>query len=363
MGIKEIIHNIRLKRRKRKVGNRYKRDITKHFKDLKTRRSLTSEQKREIQDFFKGLIGRKVSLYCHEYFYSRTGVYSKEYIPTDLYNVELLGRANMLPYNPVFKDKNFTDVFLKGVRQPHTILKNINGYYYYEGEAVSREEAISRCQNMENVLIKPAGKNQGKGIEALTVKDGVTSIGGKSIGEVFDKYKKNFQIQERLKQHERMSALNPTSVNTIRILTFRSGMEILIIYAVVRIGKMGAFVDNQCAGGISTAIDENGKLSKFAFGGYDEDNITKTDTGILLEGYLLPSYDKVIEAVKKLHYQLPYYDLVGWDMAVAEDGEPVVIEWNTNTGLSQSAFGPGFGKYTERIIKELWKKPNWRKFL
>ena len=31
---------------------------------------------------------------------------------------------------------------------------------------------------------------------------------------------------------------------------------------------------------------------------------------------------------------------------------------NANTGLSQSAFGPGLGEYTERIIKELWPRQN-----
>ena len=159
-----------------------------------------------------------------------------------------------------------------------------------------------------------------------------------------------------------MSALNPTSVNTLRVLTFRSGMEILIVYVVVRIGKLGAVVDNQCAGGISTYVNEDGTIGKFAFGGYDEDNILKTDTGIILDGYQIPSFDKVLEAVKYLHYQLPYYDLVGWDMAIDENGEPVVIEWNTNTGLSQSAYGPGFGKYTERIIRELWGRKNNRIF-
>ncbi|MCH5221523.1 MAG: hypothetical protein J1F05_04240 [Muribaculaceae bacterium] len=356
MWLRNILNHFRLIRRKRAIANRYKHDITKHFKDLKNRRYLTKEQKKEIQAFYKPLIGRKVSFYCHEYFYSRTGVFSKEYIPTDLYNVELLTRANRLDLNLVYRDKNLTDVFLQGVKQPHTILKRMNGYYYFEGNAVSEEDAINYCSNLDDVLIKPSLLQQGEGIQSLTVTDGRTNINDYSLKQLFHIYGDNFQIQEKLKQHERMRALNPTSVNTIRIVTYRSDMEVLLIYAVVRIGKPGAVIDNQCAGGISAIIDENGRLGKYGFGGYDVDNILQTDSGIVLEGYQIPSYDKAVDTVKRLHLQLPFYDIIGWDIAIDESGDPALIEWNTKVGLSQSAFGPGFGKYTERIIKELWKK-------
>jgi D-alanine-D-alanine ligase-like ATP-grasp enzyme len=77
-----------------------------------------------------------------------------------------------------------------------------------------------------------------------------------------------------------------------------------------------------------------------------------------LEGYQLPSYDKAIEMVKRLHLKLPFFNLVGWDVAIQENGEPVLIEFNTNPGLSQSAFKSGMGEYTERIIRELWPRPN-----
>lgn len=334
--------------------------ITKHFKDLEHRRKLTKAQKKEVQDFYISMIGKKVPLYCHEYFYSRTGFFSKEYVPKDFYHCELVPRANNHLKSSAYNDKNICDLLFPGENIVHSILKNMNGYYYYENEPVSEEEAILRCQNLKNVIIKPSNKNHGRGVMLLTVKDGIANIESKTIGQIFKDYKKDFIVQEWVKQHERMAALNPTSVNTIRVLSYRSGMEVLIIYSVVRIGRMNQVVDNQCAGGISTTIDEEGKLGKKAFGGYSEDNIEKTDTGIVLEGYQLPSYDKAIEMVKRLHLKLPFFNIVGWDVAIQEDGEPVLIEFNTNPGLSQSAFGSGMGKYTERIIRELWPRPNTR---
>ena len=215
---------------------------------------------------------------------------------------------------------------------------------------------------MDRVIIKPSRESQGHGVQLFSSKDGKTTLDGLTVADLFKQYKKNFLIQECVKQHERMAALNPTSVNTLRILSYRSGMEVLIIYSVVRIGRMNQVIDNQCSGGISTTISKDGKLGKEAFGGYSEDNITKTDTGIVLDGYQLPSYEKAIELVKKLHMRLPFFNLVGWDIAIEESGEPILIEFNTNPGLSQSAFCSGMGEYTERIIRELWPRPNtWLK--
>ena len=342
----------------------YKKKITKNFKDLEVHRKLSAEQKREVQEFYKSMIGREIDLYSHEYFYSRTGVFSKEYVPTNLYHCEILPRANMHPYNAAYEDKNMCDVLFPKDKVAHTILKNMNGYFYLEGEPVTETEALKFCHNIDDVVIKPSLAYSGQGVQSLVVKDGITNIDNLTIEQLFHNYGKNWLIQKKVKQHAGMSALNPTSINTMRILSYRSGMEILIVYSVIRIGRKGQVIDNQCAGGISTTITKEGKLGKYAFGGYSTDNVEKTDTGVVLDGYKLPSYDKAVAFVKELHYQLPFFNLIGWDVAMQENGEPILIEWNARPGLSQSAFCSGMGEYTERIIRELWprentKHPNW----
>lgn len=353
-----FISRLIVKTRKSLEMRRRKLKITKNFKDLKERKKLTREQKKEIQDFYKSMIGRKVPLHCHEYFYSRTGYFTKEYVPANFYHCELVPRANIHSAGGILGDKNMCSLLFPNENIAHSILKNINGYYYYEGKPVSEEEAVAACQNMGKVVIKPSKESKGHGVQLFEVKDGVTTLDGKTIGQLFHQYKKNFLIQECVRQHKDMAALNPTSLNTLRILSYRSGMEVLIIYSVVRIGRNGQVIDNQCAGGISTTISKDGKLGKTAFGGYSEDDITKTDSGVTLDNYQIPSYDKAIEMVKRLHLKLPHFNLVGWDVAIQEDGSPILIEFNTNPGLSQSAFKSGMGEYTERIIRELWPRPN-----
>ena len=227
---------------------KFEKRITKNFKNLEHHRKLSDEQIKEVQDFYINIIGKKIPLYCHEYFYSRTGIFSKDYVPNNIYHCELIPKANQTRLQLAYGDKNMCDLLFPGENIVHSILKNMNGYYYYEGKPVSEEEAVSLCQNMDKVIIKPSRKSGGNGVQVFSAKNGITDLSGKSIKQLFNEYNNNFTIQDWIHQHERMAALNPTSVNTIRVLSYRSGMEVLIIYAVVRIGRSGSVIDNQCAG-------------------------------------------------------------------------------------------------------------------
>lgn len=332
------------------------------FKKVKERRTLTKQQQQEVLNYYRKLTGKTVPLIDHEYFYSRTGQYSKEYMPIGLYEADIIGKANRLDCYNSYSDKNLDEVLLPNVRHPHSILKNVNGYFYFEGNPVSKEEALRLCQNIGEVVFKPSLATKGEGVIKINVRNGISDKDGLSMEDLFNQYQKDFLIQETVHQHETMAALNPTSVNTIRILTYRSGMDVLIVYAVVRIGREGQVIDNQSAGGMSTQIDADGRLCKYAFGVAGDDMIERTDSGIVLEGYEIPSYKEAIEIVKKLHYNLPLFDLVGWDIAICEDGEPILIEWNGEPGPSQTACRTGFGSLTERIITEVWDRPNTRTY-
>lgn len=331
------------------------------MKKVRNRKILTPKQKEEIISYYQKLTGKKVSPIYHEYFYSRTGKYSKEYMPVTLYNADIIGRANNLTAGGILSDKNFDDIILPMMKHPKSILKNINGYFYHEGRPISNAEAVEICQNIDIAIIKPSQGAKGGGIRRISIVQGKTSE-GESTEELFAKYEKNFIIQECVQQHEQMSALNPTSINTLRIMTYRSGMDVYVVYAVVRIGRKGQVIDNQSKGGISTMINEDGTLCKYAFGVAGDDMIEKTDSGITLDGYQIPCYQKVLDVVKRAHYRIPFCDIVGWDIAIDSNGDPVLIEWNSRPGPSQTACGTGLGKYTEKIITEVIQRKNTRKF-
>lgn len=347
-------------RKKRQAIKLRIKEVQEQYDNLPEKIELTKTQEKEIIDFYKKLTGIKVPLIWHKYYYSKTGRYAKEYLPESLYRYDLVGRANAFDYRNAYVDKNMLEVFLPGIRFPKPVVKNMNGYFYVNGQPVTEAEAARHIHNIDNVIIKPTLQRHGEGVRKLKVENGITNIDGKTVEQMFKVYKKNFIIQECVRQHERIAALNPSSLNTIRIVTYRSGMEIIVLFSSIRIGRMGCEVDNLASGGLSVVVHPDGTLGKTAYTLNNESSREKTDTGITLDGYLLPGFDKAIELVKNLHFKLPFFDIVGWDISVDQEEEPVVIEWNARTELSQLAYGPAFGENTERIIKELWPRENTR---
>lgn len=336
------------------------KQIEEKYNRLPVKKTLTPEQEKEITDFFYNLLGETVPTSWHKFCYSRNGIYSKEYLPMTVTR-KLIQWANKTDYRNAYADKNMLDIILPNAPHPKIIMKNMNGYYYVHGKPVTKQEAIEMCSNLGKVIIKPSLKSQGRDIRVVEINNGATNYNNLTVEKLFDLYDVNYCIQEIIEQHEQMKALNPSSVNTIRVLTYRSGMEILVLYTAIRIGRKDSVVDNESSGGISAVIYPNGTVGKFAISKPEDGQLEKTDTGIVLDGYVVPSYDKAINLVKEQCFNLPFFDIVAWDVAIGKDGEPIIIEWNVFPGLSQSACGPALGNYTERVINELKEKRIKRK--
>lgn len=157
----------------------------------------------------------------------------------------------------------------------------------------------------------------------------------------------NHLIQEYIIQHEDMSRLNPSSVNTIRIVTTRWNTETHILGALVRIGaEKDSIIDNASQGGTFVGITEDGKLKKY--GKYFDKPREEIHpvTGIKYEGYKIPYWKEAVDLVKSLH---PYFyglATIGWDVAITPTG-PVILEINSNYCMKMLQMAVGG-------IKEKW---------
>lgn len=313
---------------------------------------LTQEQKKEINAYWKKLIGNEIPTYWHEYFYSRNGEFSVRYVPTCLYHSSLIYRLNMRPLTMAYTDKCSYDNYLPDVRRPETIIRNTNGYFFDARQPITRKEALERCKNLKDVVIKPSMIGMwGTGVRIISTNNGRIDE-KETVEELFDTFKENFIIQKKVIQHPEMSRLNPTSLNTLRVLSYHHGDEVVVLYAVVRIGRKDKLVDNETAGGINADIClDDGHIKDCAYGTPSEKRILTTDIGTVLKGFEIPAFNDVISTVKELHKRLPYFNLIGWDFGVDDSGKPVLIEWNRCPDLSQTAHGPAFGDMTEEIVK------------
>lgn len=313
---------------------------------------LSATQKKDVVNYWRKLTNIEPPVYWHEYFYSRNGEFSLNYVPTCLYHYKILYHLNFRPFTMAYIDKCLFDWYFPDVLRPQTVIRNINGYFYNDKVSISKGEALELCKDLGDVVIKPSllGK-WGRGVKLFSTTDGKTDD-GEPVSNLLEAYESNYIIQHKVEQHERLSMLNPTSLNTIRVLSFRKGDEVFILYAVVRIGREGKRVDNESAGGINADIDlTTGRIRECAYGTPKEKKILKTDVGTVLDGFQLPSIPEVLSTVKELHKRLPYFNLVGWDFGIDKEGRPVMIEWNRAPDLSQTAHGPAFGEMTEEIVR------------
>lgn len=355
--IKHFLQNAEIRR----IEKSYEKTIQQSMQ-LCPMRPLSKGQIADIQSFFKKNFGREVPTYWHQYLYSRNGLYSEKYIPASIYNSEIIYRLNKFNFRHAYVDKGFYDTLFPDINRPKTIIKNVNGYYYDAHNALTLEEAVERCSNLKEAIIKPSLEGTwGKEVELIKTESGLIPKMNCSIEDLFKQYRRNFIIQERFIQHEGIAKLNPSSLNSIRVMSYRRGNEIVILYAVIRIGRLNQVIDNETAGGIKADIDlSTGKIKGVAYGNVKEKVMPKTDVGTVLDGYQIPSFQKVLDLVKEMHLRLPYFNLIGWDMSVDAMGNPAMIEWNRAAELSQVAHGPAFGEYTEEILSIVKRATNTR---
>ncbi|WP_309616191.1 sugar-transfer associated ATP-grasp domain-containing protein [Salinibacterium sp.] len=143
-----------------------------------------------------------------------------------------------------------------------------------------------------------------------------------------------FLVEAFITQHPAMAALCPTSVNSLRMITFFDGTNVHVMEAVLRLGN-GADVDNYARGGMYTVIDE--KTGIAPYGAFDKDAHTFTThplTGVSIVGFRVPLFDEVLALLDTVARIVPQIAYVGWDVAIAND-HPVIIEGNYNTGVFQ----------------------------
>lgn len=158
-----------------------------------------------------------------------------------------------------------------------------------------------------------------------------------------------------------MAQFNNTSVNTIRVMTYRSlaTNEVVIPNAILRVGAEGKDVDNAHAGGMFCGISANGVLGKYmcdylgnkkkSFNGVDYSN----------SDFCIPNYNRVKEFAKQVADKVLHHRLLALDIMLDEQGNPKLIEVNVggfSAWLFQYTNGSAFGQYTDEVISFLKKK-------
>ena len=220
---------------------------------------------------------------------------------------------------------------------------------------VSFEAFCEIFKDTERVMYKPIAGHRGYGVEAIYLTP-------ETMKDIYDRlvtYPEGV-VEAFIKQHPEMCKLSPTSVNSLRFVTFSSntvpvtpdGKMMDIAYSIVRFGREGSIVDNLHSGGMVANVDlETGCL---ATDGADRNGdlwVTHPDTGVTIKGFQIPYFEEAREMVKDAIATRKVEGYIGWDIAISENG-PMLLEVNDRPGSDGLQTAPAQAKQGMKFLME-----------
>ncbi len=272
----------------------------------------------------------------------------------------------------VLENKLFFDLYYRrfGIALPEILMFNHRKIFAVGARIHEVKSAEEFTDLLEDILTSKADS------DSVIIKRTYWSYGGAKIYKVYrDQVRKDpvmirnlyetiiksgYLFQNVIKQHSQLNNLNPSCLNTMRIDTFiNPDGKIDVISAYIRMSYKNAYVDNISSGGLLVGIDiDSGRLKKEGFSNlkdvgvkiFKEHPVTKT----VFEGFTIPFFDKAKELVVEAARLMPGLRLVGWDVAISEEG-PVIVEGNSdydNTGNDLSEGGFRTNAIFRKILEE-----------
>ena len=233
----------------------------------------------------------------------------------------------MRPYN------NESEKYLK---DNLSFLKNFTQFvsrgWLYVPEA-SYEEFDAFVHKYHVVALKPQYSSWGIGFIRLTEAE----FDAKEDKEEFYQkmIKGRYLAEEFVESHESLAVFHPSSLNTLRVITFRNEDRFEVFGCGLRVGNNGLHVDNAHGGGIFCEIDP--KTGIINTDGIDEcanTYIAHPMTGMQFRGVQIPFWEEICALCKEASQALPCLRVVGWDVAILSDGRLELIEGNHSPGMN-----------------------------
>lgn len=331
------------------------------FKQYKGAPALTGEEKSRIRQYWKKNYGRTVPLRQYAWIKARGVDPDPRFIPDTFWHTKVEPAFTNLQMEKGFGDKNYFDSIIGKEHSPQTLCRCINSQLLDGDYASADMETICNIlRQEEEVVCKPSiDSGGGRGISFLRRHEVTADV----LQALIRDYKGNFIVQKVVKQHAFMNRLNPDSLNTMRITTFLFKGEVHLLYGAVRIGTPGSRLDNYSSGGVYLQLNKDGRMHDFALqkdlATKEMVQVTTLPTGTEFAGVQIPCWQEIVQLLRKFHYKLPHFQIINWDVALREDGIPVIIEYNLIDSTpfpDQLCIGPVFGDLTEAVLQELSPK-------
>ena len=334
-------------------------------KNIYEKVKLTVDQEEEIKEFFVQNYGTNFSNKWHRLYQSYMGKYDKTFFPEILFSTKLEDVLNPPKISHFLEDKSLVELLYGNVDNliiPKTILLNCSGIYYSGNRnIISYSEAVKSLENTDELVFKTTiDSSSGRSIMICKFKNGIDENSGMKVEEILRKYNVSFIAQECIKNCSELKKLNPTSLNTFRVITYIANDKLFHVPLALRIGRNGNRVDNAHAGGIFIGVSDKGILCNKAFSEWGDVFEEHPDTHVRFKNYHIPKVEEMIKIAYKCHGLTPHLKMISWDFSIDENGSVVLIEMG---GSGQSIWFPqmangcgAFGENTSYMYELVRKK-------
>ncbi|MCQ2339167.1 MAG: hypothetical protein MJZ79_00065 [Paludibacteraceae bacterium] len=214
------------------------------------------------------------------------------------------------------------------------------------------------------VFLKPStGSSSGRSVMKFNIDNPkhvyVNAKGQELSGAFLQQYGDNWVLQMAIEQHPYLAQFCHSSLNSLRICTYRSveDEEITILSAAIRIGHEGSVVDNLHAGGGLVGIDvETGKLGHEVYDQYANRTTILNDIDFAHSNFVIPEWNRIVEFCKQVVKLNHHCRLIALDITLDKDNQPRFIEWNVG-GYGFSFWIPmmtgitSLGSKTDEIVE------------
>lgn len=288
--------------------------------------------------------------HCNPVHYVRYGLFEKN-LPEDKlldYIPPYIFYEKELPSLPFKKIPNFdygkvslNNLFeSRGVPAPFLLAILYKGkFQLQDGQEIELKNILSMIEIGETLFFKPDDGTGGFGIiVAKWLGDDCFEVLGEKINSsqllTLFRYDEKYVIQKSIIQREDISKINPSCVNTLRVITRYVGDKAEIRCVIMRMGRSKKQVDNSAQGGISIGIDaDTGEFYDYATVEHGTSIFeTHPDTGYVFKGKRIADWEQIRKEIIDIASKFPEMILVGWDIAISENGV-VAIEVNNGFGI------------------------------
>lgn len=315
---------------------------------------LTDEEKREYLKYWGGL-GVKIKLETVIASKSLSGKFDKRIIPHEVYTGLVEPMLNKKWNTSFLENKNYYNKWFGRELFPKEYFHKIDKVYYNSDLNVidnGIEHFINQQEFEFPIVVKPSVDSYGgKNIFFIKNKDEL-----KEVLPQFD----NLVIQEKLSQHEAISAIYKDSINSVRVCLYRSPEDgqVNFLSATMRFGVNGS-LDNLSSGGIACFIKENGCFDDYAVDIEAVKVYEHPNTKFVFKDVKVPYFDELVITSLQIGLKAIKVGIISLDMCLTNTNKWICLETNLlgqSISFPQHAGNPFFREFTDEIIDLLKNK-------